>query len=92
MKGAPRPVQLVDSDELGVTFIGHSSFLLQIGGRKVLIDPVFAKRLIILRRQRRPGLLLEELPPIDLVRPTHAHRDQRNVVSLPHIVLGTPRL
>ena len=33
-EGIPRPVELVAPDELGVTFIGHSSFLLQIGGRR----------------------------------------------------------
>ena len=44
--------------ELGVTFIGHSSFLLQMGGKDVLVDPVFATRLVLLRRQRRPGLRL----------------------------------
>lgn len=92
MKGIPRPVQLVDSEELGVTFIGHSSFLLQIAGRKVLIDPVFAKRLVLLRRQRRPGLLLERLPPIDLVLLTHAHMDHLNIASLRRIVRATRRL
>src|ERR1700723_3085451 len=55
MSGAARPVELVDDDELGVTFIGHSSFLLQVDGRKVLVDPVFSKRLVVLPRQRQPG-------------------------------------
>ena len=65
MTGVSRPVLLVDREQLGVTFIGHSSFLLQVDGRKVLVDPVFSKRLILLRRQRRPGVLVEDLPPID---------------------------
>ena len=91
MRGSSRPAQLVAPDELGVTFIGHSSFLLQIGGRKILIDPVFAKRLILLRRQRWPGLLLEELPPIDAVLLTHAHMDHLNVASLRRIVRATRR-
>ena len=92
MVGVPRQVELVAPDELGVTFIGHSSFLLQIGGRRVLVDPVFAKRLILLRRQRWPGLLLEELPPIDAVLLTHAHMDHLNVASLRRIVRATRRL
>lgn len=58
--GTSRPLELVSRDQLGVTFIGHSSFLLQIDGKKVLIDPVFSKRLILLRRQRRPGLRMDE--------------------------------
>ena len=92
MTGVPRPAVLVSPEELGVTFIGHSSFLLQIGGRRVLVDPVFAKRLILLRRQRSPGLLIEDLPPIDAVLLTHAHMDHLNRASLRRIVRATRRL
>src|SRR5216684_7508570 len=67
MMGVARPVKLADRETLGVTFIGHSSFLLQVHGRKLLVDPVFSKRLVVLRRQRRAGVLVEELPPIDIV-------------------------
>src|SRR5271168_2199133 len=92
MTGSHRPVELVKSQDLGVTFIGHSSFLLQMDGRKVLIDPVFAKRLVVLRRQRLPGLLVEELPPIDLVLLTHAHMDHLDVSSLRRVIRATRRL
>jgi L-ascorbate metabolism protein UlaG (beta-lactamase superfamily) len=92
MTGSPRPVKLVKSHDLGVTFIGHSSFLVQMNGRKVLIDPVFAKRLVVLRRQRRPGLLVKELPPIDLVLLTHAHMDHLNIASLRRVIRITRRL
>jgi L-ascorbate metabolism protein UlaG (beta-lactamase superfamily) len=92
MTGVARPVKLVDREELGVTFIGHSSFLLQVGGRRVLVDPVFSKRLILLRRQRRPGLRMEELPPIDLVLLTHAHMDHLDLASLRRVVRATRRL
>jgi L-ascorbate metabolism protein UlaG (beta-lactamase superfamily) len=92
MSGAARPVELVDDDQLGVTFIGHSSFLLQVDGRKVLVDPVFSKRLIVLRRQRRPGLRVEELPPIDLILLTHAHMDHLDMASLRRVIRATRRL
>jgi L-ascorbate metabolism protein UlaG (beta-lactamase superfamily) len=92
MLGVSRSVELVPNDELGVTFIGHSSFLLQIGGRKVLIDPVFSKRLILLRRQRRPGVRIDALPPIDLVLLTHAHMDHLDLASLRHVMRATRRL
>jgi L-ascorbate metabolism protein UlaG (beta-lactamase superfamily) len=90
--GTSRPVELVDRDELGVTFIGHSSFFLQIAGRKVLVDPVFSKRLIVLRRQRRPGLVVRELPPIDIVLLTHAHMDHLDMASLRRVIRATRRL
>jgi L-ascorbate metabolism protein UlaG (beta-lactamase superfamily) len=90
--GTSRPVRLVGRDDLGITFIGHSSFLLQIAGRKVLIDPVFSKRLIVLRRQRHPGLAVSELPPIDLVLLTHAHMDHLDLASLRRVIRTTRRL
>jgi L-ascorbate metabolism protein UlaG (beta-lactamase superfamily) len=92
MTGISRPVKLVDDDELGVTFIGHSSFLLQVNGRKVLVDPVFSKRLIVLRRQRRPGVVVEELPAIDVVLLTHAHMDHLDMASLRRVIRATRRL
>lgn len=84
--------RLVFADQLGITFIGHSSFLIQIAGRNLLIDPVFAKRLVLLRRQRRPGLSIESLPPIDAVLLTHAHMDHLNLPSLRAIIRHAKRL
>ncbi len=86
MTGESRKPVLVSPRELGVTFIGHSSFLVQIAGRKLLIDPVFAERLIALRRLRRPGVKIKDLPAIDLVLLSHAHMDHLNRPSLRRIV------
>ena len=86
-----KPV-LASPDEIGVTFIGHSSFLLQMGGRNILVDPVYARWLILLRRLRRPGVRIEDLPPIDLVLLTHAHMDHLNRPSLKKIVRRMRRI
>jgi len=91
MTGSPRRVELVHPGELGITFIGHSSFFLQVGGRNLLIDPVFTKRLVLLRRQRRPGLLINELPPIDLILLSHAHMDHLSRASLRRVIRATRR-
>jgi len=40
----------------GVTFIGHSSFLIQSAELNLLVDPVFARFLVLLRRARHPGV------------------------------------
>ena len=92
LQGTHQPPVLVLPEELGITFIGHSSFLIQIGGRNLLVDPVFARALILLRRQRRPGLRIQDLPPIDAVLLTHAHMDHLNLPSLRKIVKHTRRL
>jgi L-ascorbate metabolism protein UlaG (beta-lactamase superfamily) len=84
--GEPRKPGVVGAEEQAVTFIGHSSFLVQMKGLGVLIDPVFATRLIVLRRQRRPGVRVKDLPTIDAVLLTHAHMDHLNRPSLKAIV------
>ncbi len=80
--GEPQLPPAVSADDTAITFIGHSSFLIQTAGRALLVDPVFATRLVVLRRQRRPGLSIRDLPPIDAVLLTHAHMDHLNRPSL----------
>jgi L-ascorbate metabolism protein UlaG (beta-lactamase superfamily) len=80
--GVSRKPVLAGRGELGVTFIGHSSFFLQIGGKNVVIDPNFARWIFVLKRLRRPGLRLRDLPPIDAVLVTHAHFDHLHRPSL----------
>ena len=61
--------------EAQLTWIGHASFLFTLGGKRILIDPIFAPRIGPVTRLTPPGLPIEELPPIDLVLITHNHRD-----------------
>ncbi len=92
LAGASHLPTLARPDELGVTFIGHSSFLVQIGGLTALVDPVFARWLVVLRRLRHPGVSIDGLPPIDAVLLTHAHMDHLNRPSLRKIAAHTRRL
>ncbi len=85
-----KPV-LAERGQLGVTFIGHSSFFLQIGGKNLVVDPNFAKWLFVLKRLRRPGLRIADLPPIDAVLVTHAHFDHLHRPSLRAIARNTRR-
>src|SRR5260221_10636953 len=61
--------------QVALTWIGHASFLAQFSDLNVLIDPNFANWLFLLKRIKRAGLKIENLPPIDLVLLTHAHFD-----------------
>ncbi len=61
--------------QVAVTWIGHASFLIQFSDLNVLVDPNFANWLFLLKRIKRSGLRLNDLPPIDLVLLTHAHFD-----------------
>ena len=67
-------------DRLLATWVGHSTFLLQIGGANVLTDPMWGDRASPVsfagpRRLTAPGMTLESLPPIDLVLQSHDHYD-----------------
>lgn len=80
--GVTRKPVLAGREQLGVTFIGHSSFFLQIGGKNIVVDPNFARWIFVLKRLRRPGLRMRDLPPIDAVLVSHAHFDHLHRPSL----------
>jgi L-ascorbate metabolism protein UlaG (beta-lactamase superfamily) len=61
--------------QLALTWIGHASFLAQFNDLNVLMDPNFANWLFLLKRIKRAGLKIDDLPPIDLVLLTHSHFD-----------------
>ena len=92
--GPPAPsthpdLDLIRDDAAGarLTWIGHASVLLQAGGLRMLIDPVFADRVgLMFPRFVSPGLMPEQLPPIDLLLITHNHYDHldtRSIAALP---------
>ena len=84
--GETHKPRLAMNGELGVTFIGHASFFVQLGGHSLVIDPNFARWLFVLKRLRRPGLRVRDLPPINVVLVTHAHFDHLHRPSLRAIV------
>ena len=61
--------------QMALTWIGHASFLAQFTDLNVVIDPNFANWLFLLKRIKRAGMKISDLPPIDLVLLTHAHFD-----------------
>ncbi|MFJ7975693.1 MBL fold metallo-hydrolase [Peribacillus sp. NPDC096379] len=66
-----------------ITWIGHSTFLLQLGGVNILTDPVWAKWQGTQKRMTEPGLSFDQLPDIDIVIISHSHYD--------HLDFGTIR-
>jgi L-ascorbate metabolism protein UlaG (beta-lactamase superfamily) len=90
--GETHQPRVAANGELGLTFIGHSSFLVQMGGQSVMIDPNFARWLFVLKRLRRPGIKVRDLPAVDLVLVTHAHFDHLHRASLRAIVQNNMRM
>lgn len=74
-----------------ITYIGHATLLIEIGGLTFLTDPNFDPKLgKLLPRVSAPGIALDKLPQIDAIFITHAHADHLSFDSLSGIAKGTP--
>jgi L-ascorbate metabolism protein UlaG (beta-lactamase superfamily) len=76
----PRRPPGLDGALAVVTFIGHSTFLIQTAAGNVLTDPMYSQRagpLNVLgpRRVRQPAVQFDDLPPISVVLLSHNHYD-----------------
>jgi L-ascorbate metabolism protein UlaG (beta-lactamase superfamily) len=64
-----------------VTWVGHSTLLVQLDGVNLLTDPTWSLRLgpwsgtVGVRRFTPPGIAFHDLPPIDVVLISHDHYD-----------------
>lgn len=78
-----------------ITWIGHSTFLMRIGKRWLLTDPVFSSRVSPVppfgpKRLVRPGLKLKDLPKIDVIILSHNHFDHTDFPSLVQLAKLNP--
>lgn len=65
-----------------ITWIGHSTFLIQIAGLNILTDPIFGDATSLFPRILKPGIELSQLPPIDYVLISHNHLDHMDAPAL----------
>lgn len=74
-----------------ITYIGHATLLLELGGVRVLTDPNFDPKLAgMLRRVAPPGIPIDALPALDAVLVTHAHADHLSLDSLRRLPSSVP--
>jgi L-ascorbate metabolism protein UlaG (beta-lactamase superfamily) len=83
----PRPPVSIEGEAMHLTFINHSSVLLQTHRLNILTDPVWSERVSPVsfagpRRHRAPGIRLEDLPPIHCILISHNHYDHLDVPTL----------
>lgn len=96
---AAKPDLVIDGDRLRVTMVGHATLLIQVAGLNILTDPVWSRRASPFafagpHRRNAPGILMHDLPPIDIVLVTHNHYDHLDLGTLsalharhaPHVV------
>jgi L-ascorbate metabolism protein UlaG (beta-lactamase superfamily) len=81
---------------LRVTWMGHSSTLLEIDGVNVLIDPVWEQRTAPVewfgpKRFFAPPLPLEQLPRIDVILISHDHYDHLGARTVRRLAQALPK-
>jgi L-ascorbate metabolism protein UlaG (beta-lactamase superfamily) len=83
----PRRPPPLDGATAVVTFIGHSTLLIQTGFGSILTDPVYSERASPVsfagpRRARKPAIPFGDLPPIAVVLLSHNHYDHCDLRTL----------
>jgi L-ascorbate metabolism protein UlaG (beta-lactamase superfamily) len=77
---------LVRAREPSLTWVGHASFLVRLGGKLVAIDPIWSARIAgTVPRLAPPGVRLEDVGAIDVVCVTHNHMDHMDLPTLRRI-------
>lgn len=71
-----------NTSDFSITWIGHSTFLIQVNGLNILTDPVWATWMGVSKRMSEPGLKISELPHIDVVLISHNHYDHLHFGSI----------
>ncbi len=77
----------LNPEEINLTFVNHSTFLIQFDGLNVLTDPVWSKRVSPVswagpQRVHHPGIKFDQLPKIDIVIVSHNHYDHMDLNTL----------
>ncbi|OBZ13480.1 MULTISPECIES: MBL fold metallo-hydrolase [Bacillales] len=69
-----------------MTWVGHSTFFIQLGGLNIITDPVWSTQMAFQKRLSPPGIKVEDVPPIDVVLISHSHYDHLNINSLRRLI------
>ena len=77
---------------LRVTWMGHSSVLIEIDGVRILTDPVWSERASFVsfagpKRFYPPPLVLQDLPPLDAVLLSHDHYDHLDRATIERLAV-----
>ncbi|WP_411080468.1 MBL fold metallo-hydrolase [Streptomyces sp. cmx-18-6] len=85
---APEPLPTAGTT---VTWAGHASWIVRIGGLTVLTDPVWSRRILgTPARITPPGVPWARLPRIDAVVISHNHYDHLDAPTLRRLPRDTP--
>jgi len=82
----PKKVPRAESG-IALTYINHSTLLIQVDGLNILTDPIYSKRASPFQwagpeRVHAPGVTMEDLPDIDVILISHNHYDHLDSETL----------
>jgi L-ascorbate metabolism protein UlaG (beta-lactamase superfamily) len=87
---APGPLPAVDARTVAVSWAGHASWVVRIGGLTVLTDPVWSRRILGTPARITPvGIDWNALPHIDAVVISHNHYDHLDAPTLKRLPRDT---
>lgn len=85
---------LDDSSSPNIIWLGHSSFMIRMAGKTLLIDPVFENAgpvFFMAPRFQESVLAREDLPPVDYVLISHDHYDHLETATIKYLAEGKTR-
>lgn len=82
-----RPPAFAAPRGMVATWVGHATVLVQAAGVNILTDPIWSDHASPFpplgpRRVAKPGVLMEDLPKIDLIVISHNHYDHMDIPTL----------
>lgn len=82
-----KPAARINDSTQVITYVNHSTFLIQTNGLNLLLDPVWSNRVSPFsfagpKRMRPPGIRFEDLPDIDYVLISHNHYDHLDINTI----------
>jgi L-ascorbate metabolism protein UlaG (beta-lactamase superfamily) len=81
----------VTSTETALTWVGHATYVVRIGGLTVLTDPIWSDAMPgVPRRVTPPGVAWSALPKVDAVVISHNHYDHLDSPTIRRLPRDTP--
>jgi L-ascorbate metabolism protein UlaG (beta-lactamase superfamily) len=82
-----KPLEKNNNNKFSITYVGHSTFLIQFNNLNILTDPIWSNRaspfsFIGPKRVKNPGIKFDDLPKIDIVLISHSHYDHLDIPTI----------
>jgi L-ascorbate metabolism protein UlaG (beta-lactamase superfamily) len=86
-----KPPARVPGKELRISYVNHSTVLVQTENLNVLLDPIWSERaspftFIGPKRVHEPGMKWDDLPRVDMVLISHSHYDHLDIETVRRLV------